>query len=113
MRSNGFHPASPGGERRVGEMFPLDRLVPGFKRVNRWTSAEGIDLIVDPPSVAAVVEIEEWAVSKVATETADVAFLLLPPTSASSPPLPVGLIVRTEERGGKLLPWFCLITVVL
>jgi len=74
---------------------------------------EGIDLIVDPPSVAAVVEIEECAVSNVATEKAEAAFLLpvSPPTSLL--PLPMGLIVSTEEREGRLLPWGCRITVVL
>jgi hypothetical protein len=84
-------------------MFPLDRLVPGFKRVKRC-SAEGIDLIVDPPSVAAVVEIEECAVWKVAAEKAEVAILLLVWPSAPSPPFPVGLIVSTEEREGRSLP---------
>jgi len=68
---------------------------------------------VDPPSVAAVVEIEECAVSKDPTEKAEVAFLLpaSPPTSLL--PLPVGLIVSTEEREGRLLTWGCRITVVL
>jgi hypothetical protein len=113
MRSNGFQPVSPGSERRGGETFPLDRFVPGFKRVKRWTSVEGIDLIVDPPSVAAVVEIEEYAVWKVATEKAEVAFLLLTSASGPSSPFPVGLTVRMEERDGRLLPWCCLITVVL
>ena len=94
-------------------MLPLDRLAPGFMRVKRWTSVEGTDLIVDPPSVAAVVEIEECAVWKVAIEKAEVAFLLLPSSSTPSPPFPVGLIVSTEEREGRLLPGCCLITVVL
>jgi len=103
MSSNGFQPTSPGGGRCGGRALPLDRLAPGFRRVKRWTSVEGIDLIVDPPSVAAVVEIEECAVSNVPTEKAEVAFRLpiSPPTSLL--PLPVGLIVRTEEREGGLL----------
>jgi len=113
MRSNGFHPTSPGGGRRGGETLPLERLAPGFKRVKRWTSVEGIDLIVDPPSVAAVVEIEEFAVWNVSAEKAEVAFLLLVPPSVPSPPFPVGLTVCTEESEGKLLPWCCRITVVL
>ena len=84
--------------------MPLDRLVPGFKRVKRWTSVEGMDLIVDPPSVAAVVEIEECAVWKVATEKAEVAFLLLTSFSGPSSPFPVGFTVSKEERDGTLLP---------
>jgi hypothetical protein len=35
MSSNGFHPTSPGGGRRGGETFPLDRLAPGFRSVKR------------------------------------------------------------------------------
>ena len=68
---------------------------------------------MDPPSVAAVVDIEECAVSNDSTENAEVAFLLpaSPPTSLLS--LPVGLIVSTEEREGRLLAWGCRITVVL
>ena len=68
---------------------------------------------MDPPSVAAVVEIEECAVWNVPTEKAEVAFLL--PTSPPAPslPLPAGLIVSTEESRGKLLVWGCRITVVL
>lgn len=113
MRSNGFHPTSPGGERRGGETLPLDRFAPGFKRVKRWTSVEEMDLIVDPPSVAAVVEIEECAVRNVSMEIAEVAFLL--PTLSSTPslPFPVGLTVSTEERDGWSLPWCRRITVVL
>lgn len=103
MRSNGFHPTSPGGDRRGGEILPLDRFAPGFRSVKRWTSIEGTDLTVDPPSVAAVVEIEECAVWKVATENTEVAFLLPTPPSVS-PPFPVGLTVSTEERDGILLP---------
>jgi len=74
---------------------------------------EGIDLIVDPPSVAAVVETEECAVWKVSTENAEVTFLL--PISPPAPlfPPPVGLIVSTEVRDGRLLAWGCRITVVL
>ena len=114
MRSNGFHPTtSPGCERRGGETLPLDRLVPGLKRVKRWTSVEGIDLIVDPPSVAAVVETEECAVWKVATENEEVAFLPVKSSSTPLPSFPVGLIVRTEERDDRLVPWCCLMTVVL
>ena len=69
---------------------------------------EGIDLIVDPPSVAAVLEIDECAVWYVSTEKAEVAFLL--PTLS---PFPAGLIVSTEPRDGRSLPWGCRITVVL
>jgi hypothetical protein len=113
MRSNGFHPTSPGGGRRGGETLPLDRFAPGFKRVKRWTSVEEMDLIVDPPSVAAVVEIEECAVRNVSMEIAEVAFLLPTLSSTSSLPFPVGLIVSTEEREGGSLPWCFRITVVL
>lgn len=87
--------------------------MPGFRSVKRWTSIDGIDLIVDPPSVAAVVETDECAVWYVSTEKPEVAFLLpaLPPVPLS--PSPVGLIVSTEARDGRLLPWGCRITVVL
>jgi hypothetical protein len=73
---------------------------------------EGIDRIVDPPSVAAVVDIEECAVWKVATENAEVTSLPIS-SPASSFPFPAGLIVSTEERDGRLLAWGCRITVVL
>lgn len=68
---------------------------------------------MDPPSVAAVVEIEECAVWNVPMEKTEVAFLL--PTSSLAPlsPFSVGLTVSTEERDGRLLPWGCRITVVL
>lgn len=113
MSSNGFQPPSPGGERCGGETLPLDRFMPGFRSVKRWTSIEGIDLIVDPPSVAAVVEIDECAVWYVSVEKPEVAFLLPPLPPAPLSPFPVGLIVSTEARDGRLLPWGCRITVVL
>lgn len=71
-----------------------------------------MDLIVDPPSVAAVVEIEERAVSNVPTENAEVRFLPISPPGSLLPDS-VGLIVSTEERDGRLLTWGCRITVVL
>jgi hypothetical protein len=72
-----------------------------------------MDLIVDPPSVAAVVEIEECAVRNVSMEIAEMAFLLPAFSSTPSLPFPVGLIVSTEERDGGSLPRCCRITVVL
>lgn len=53
--------------------------------------------------MAAVVDIEECAVWKVATENAEVTSLLLISSPASSFPVPAGLIVSTEERDGRLL----------